>query len=597
VTDDGSVRTVAVLTEIGVLEKPFDYLVPDGFSGPLEVGSRVRVPLHGRSVRGWVAGPGSEELATSELKELRASLGIGPPGEVLELARWAAWRWYGTWAHFARTASPERIVRSLPTPPRLEVPQIPDSLLGRLGAERARSADPAVLRLGPTTDPIDLVVGFLAELASSGRLDGASALILVPGVGYAGRLVGRLARRQIPAVEAGAAWEAARAGWPVVVGSRAAAFAPVPAVAGALVLDLDDERFCSEAAPTWRAGEVALERAARAGAPALFVASCPSAIEARLGRKLEVPVAVEREGWPSVAVADRREEDPRHGLLSGHLVELARHALGDQLDGVAVACVVNRTGRARLLACARCEALIRCDVCDAAMGLDAELRCHRCGATRPAICQACGATKLKLLRLGTAQLAPELQALLGVPVAELTAASPPDALLGARAVVGTEAVLHRLRHCTLVAFLDLDHHLLAPRAGAELRTLGLIARAGRLVGGRGGPRGGLVLLQTRLAEHPVVLAAQRGAPGPVIEADAELRRSLGLPPFRAMAHVRGPGAEALVAQIDPREVISARLAEGSFALIADEAATLADALSCLERPKDRVVVAVDPESL
>ena len=589
--------TVGVLTEVTALAHPFDYQVPEGFGGPLEVGSRVRVPLHGRSVRGWITRQAGDDRAPAALKALRGTLGLGPPPRVLELARWAAWRWNGTWAHFAKTASPDRIVTSLPARPAPPVLRAPETWLGTLGAERARTAGSTVLELGPCTDPFELVLGFLAGLSGAGRLEDKTALILVPGVGYAGRLVQRLARRQIPAVEAASGWEASRAGWPVVVGTRAAGFAPCPSLAGVLVLDVDDERFRSEAAPTWHAADVACERARREDAPALFVASCASVTEDRLGKRMSIAPSREREGWPTVAVADRRADDPRQGILSSHLVELAREALAHQAAGVAVACVVNRTGRARLLACGRCETLLRCERCDAAMGLDEELTCSRCGATRPAICQACGATKLKLLRLGTAQLAPELEVLLGVRVAELTASSTPDSWQGARAVVGTEAVLHRLRHCGLVAFLDLDHHLLAPRMGAELRTLGLIGRAGRLVGGRSAQGAGVVLLQTRLAEHPVVLAAQRGDPAPVIEADDALRRSLELPPYRALARVKGPGAAELLEQLAAEAVEIAELSDETFAVLAPSAEELADALAGLERPKKRVVVSVDPESV
>jgi len=597
VSGERPLSTVGVLTEVTALEHPFDYKVPEGFSGPLEVGSRVRVPLHGRSVRGWITGAPEDERDRATLKDLRGTLGLGPPPRVLELARWAAWRWNGTWAHFAKTASPARVVRSLPTRPVPPALRAPETWLGELGFERARSASPAVLELGPCTDPFDLVLGFLAGLSEEGRLEEETALILVPGVGYASRLVTRLARRKVPAVDAAGGWEASRAGWPVVVGSRAAAFAPCPKLAGVLVLDVDDERFRSEAAPTWHAADVVFERARREGAPALFVATCASATEAGLGEALPVAPSREREGWPTVAIADRATDDPRQGILSSHLVELAREALARQPTGVAVACLVNRTGRAKLLACGRCESLLRCDRCDAAMGLDEELTCSRCGASRPAICQACGATKLKLLRLGTAQLAPELEVLLGVRVAELTATSTPESWQAARAVVGTEAVLHRLRHCGLVAFLDLDHHLLAPRVGAELRTLNLIGRAGRLVGGRATEGAGVVLLQTRLTEHPVVLAAQRGDPAPVVNADDALRRTLELPPYRALAKVKGPGAGDLVGQLSPDAVEIAELSDDTFAVLAPSTKVLADALAELERPKARVVVSVDPESI
>ena len=45
-------------------------------------------------------------------------------------------------------------------------------------------------------------------------------------------------------------------------------------------------------------------------------------------------------------------------------------------------------------------------------------------------------------------------------------------------LIGTEAVLHRVRRAAAVAFLDIDLHLLAPRFSATEETLALFVRAG-----------------------------------------------------------------------------------------------------------------------
>ena len=594
---DGPRQTVAVQTEVAAIDRALDYEVPEDFSGPTEPGSRVRVDLHGRSVRGWILGEGTVDPSMVALKPVRSSLGIGPPRGLIEVCEWAAWRWYSTTAKFLGTSSPDRIVKNLPRRPTQPALVVPDSELGRLGAARSTATTPGLVRLGPASDPFDLVVGFCAGLWSSGALEHGSLLIVVPGLGYAGRLTSRLSRRGIRAVEASSSWEACRAGWPVVVGTRAGAFASVPHVAGVIVLDTDDARLVAEGAPTWRATDVAVERARRAGSPALLVASCPSSFDAALAETVLVPAAEEQAGWPNVAVANRRDDDPRVGVLSSDLVELGRRALENQPEGVAVAAIVNRTGRARLLACSRCDAIARCEACDAAMVLDTQLSCPRCSATRPVICQGCGATKLKLLRLGTAQLAPELALLLGVPTVELTAASGPDALNGARAVVGTEAVLYRLRRTSLVAFLDLDHHLLAPRAGAELSALGMIARAGRLVGGRGTHGSGTILLQTKLADHQVITAAQSGDPAPVLLHDAAVRQSLGLAPMKGMARVRGAGALAFAEGVGQLGVEILPLSDDVVVLRSATHEILCDALEAAPRPKDRFVVDIDPGSI
>ena len=101
-------------------------------------------------------------------------------------------------------------------------------------------------------------------------------------------------------------------------------------------------------------------------------------------------------------------------------------------------------------------------------------------AERPVVCAACGHTRLKVLRVGVARVREELAALLGVEVAEVS--GPDDAPVpDTQVLVGTEAVLHRVRRAEVVAFLDFDMHLLAPRLSAGEEALALLARAGRLV--------------------------------------------------------------------------------------------------------------------
>src|SRR5207245_5720332 len=141
-------------------------------------------------------------------------------------------------------------------------------------------------------------------------------------------------------------------------------------------------------APTWNARDVVVERARRAGAPWLLVSPCPSLDALAMGPLETVSRAEERAGWPAVEVVDRRKEAPGLGLYSERLVRLLRE------DG-RVVCVLNRKGRARLLACANCGDLARCERCDAAVeqAEDATLRCGRCGAERPLVCLACGATR------------------------------------------------------------------------------------------------------------------------------------------------------------------------------------------------------------
>ena len=92
--------------------------------------------------------------------------------------------------------------------------------------------------------------------------------------------------------------------------------------------------------------------------------------------------AVERAGWPIVEVVDPRDEPPGTGLLTGPLAT-ALHQAVDR--GGRAVCLLNRRGRARLLACVACNELARCERCGAFVEEtdDGTLRCAGCGLERP----------------------------------------------------------------------------------------------------------------------------------------------------------------------------------------------------------------------
>ncbi len=609
------VRAVRVRTEVAALAKTFDYAVPASWEHDIRVGTRVRVPLHGRTVRAWVVDADAGAPDGVELLPLKSWLGWGPPPAVVQLAEWAAWRWAGPATFFLHAASAPVVVRGLPAPPAPPVGGPPASAAHTGAATPTPVWDGActrpgatVVRLPPTTDLIDLVLSVVDDPGVRAR--GGSVIVLVPSTGWAERLTARLTRRGCPATSG---WDEARAGWPVVVGSRAGAWAPVPRLAAAVVLDAHDASYREESAPTYSAVDVLLERARRESAPCVLASPVPPvALAAHTGLTTVAPTpVVERAGWPALERVDRRGADPRTGMFSEEFVRLARtvldEAAGSSPPGPLV-CVYNRTGGTRLLACSHCGELARCARCGASATRPREqelLLCPRCGETRPVVCAACGRLRMKTLRAGVSRLREELAALLGVEVGEVAGPRPagPEAQLPAAPVlVGTEAVLHRVRRAAAVAFLDIDLHLLAPRLSATEDTLGLLVWAGRLVGARGGGHPwARVQVQTRVPDHPVLAAVSRGEPEDVLAAEVAIRRASGLPPFAALALLSGAlastYAEAL-ARAAADTVSVSPLGEGRFLARADTHGPLCDLLAAVPRPPGRGLrVEVDPASL
>jgi primosomal protein N' (replication factor Y) len=186
-------------------------------------------------------------------------------------------------------------------------------------------------------------------------------------------------------------------------------------------------------------------------------------------------------------------------------------------------------------------------------------------------------------------------------VAEVDAST--DALPDADVLIGTEAVLHRVRVASeravgIVAFLEFDQELLALRYRAGEQALALLARAARVVG----PEGRL-LVQTRVPGHEVLEAVAARNPELALTPETDRRRALGFPPFGGLAEVSGvvEAVDSLAGALRARgaQVLGPSPGRsGSRALVRTErvedlcdalAATVSDA-----RRHGRIRVEVDP---
>jgi primosomal protein N' (replication factor Y) len=239
--------------------------------------------------------------------------------------------------------------------------------------------------------------------------------------------------------------------------------------------------------------------------------------------------------------------------------------------------------------------MVGCDVCGAAVHQDdgGRLACSSCGTQRPAVCAECGSTALAARRIGVTRAREELEALVREPVVAVTGSVEPGEVGPARVLIGTEAVLHRSAGADLVAFVDLDQELLAPRYRAAEEALALVVLADRLLGGRS--RGGRLVLQTRLPEHEVVQAALRGDPRPVATIEAARRRLLRFPPAASLAVLGRDAAPAFVERLgNPAGISVQGPDDGRYVVRAEDRALLLDRLAAVERPPGQLMLQVDP---
>ncbi len=604
---------VEVLPDVSGIDRAFAYAVPEELVGIIRVGCMVRVVLNGRRVRGWVVAEAGELPPGIDLRQVSELVSLGPPQAVVELARWASWRYAGRLRPLLMAASPPRLVRSLPAAPSVATPSLPavprhgGGAGTPLGEEIAAvtteglSFPVAVLRLPPAAPRLVVVE---AAIAARGKERG-DLLVLAASRHDALTLASRLEGSGHAVALLPEAWAGAASGGRIVVGTRSAALAPIGELSGVVVLDAHADSYQEERAPTFEAGVLAEERARRAGAPCLLVSACPS-VEMLSGRPLlTLSRAAERSGWAPLEMMDAREEDPRQGGYPTRLAAVVRGA-AEASGGRPVVAVLNRKGRARLLACGRCASLLRCEACGGALvqlerpaaGELALLQCPRSATSAPPCCGECGPTRPRIVKPGASRAREDLAALTGLEVAEITpAAGAFDTLPSAPVLIGTEAVLHRVPSACLVVFLDFDHELLAPRFRASEQALALLALASRLVGGR--RREGRVVVRTRLLDHEVLVAAAAADPDRLVAVEQPRRHLLRLPPETALALLSGSGAGELVGRLrageDGLEV--GGLGGERFLVRASSPETLARGLAAAGEPPPKTRIEVAPRQV
>jgi primosomal protein N' (replication factor Y) len=204
----------------------------------------------------------------------------------------------------------------------------------------------------------------------------------------------------------------------VVVGTRAASFAPVHDLGLVVVWDDGDDSHAEPRAPYPHTRETLLLRAERQGAAAL-VAGFARTVEAeyllRAGwaRELAPSRAVLRERV-TVTVAGASDRDLERDPLAraSHVPRQAYDAIRAGLEVGPVLVQTPRSGYATSLACERCRAPARCAACAGPLQLTGPTSppvCRWCGVDAPAwACPECGHRGLRAPVRGDARTAEEL---------------------------------------------------------------------------------------------------------------------------------------------------------------------------------------------
>lgn len=396
---------------------------------------------------------------------------------------------------------------------------------------------------------------------------GRQALLLIPEINLGPQTLGRFEQRfnaRIALLHSALTdrermdiWLAARDGeLDIVVGTRSALFTPLK-YPGLIIVDEEhDASYKQQEGLRYHARDLAVVRARFENLPVVLGSATPSLESlhnADQGRYAHLRLSLRAGG----AQPPRFERlDVRSRPLDSGLSQPLLKAMGATLErGQQVLVFLNRRGFAPTLLCHDCGWLAQCPRCDARMTYhrgSGELRCHHCDHRQapPRHCPSCGKLDLRPVGAGTERAEERLQLLFpDIPVLRIDrdTTARKDALgkllrtihSGVPCIlVGTQMLAkgHHFPKVTLVAVLDADSGLFS----ADFRASERMAQQIVQVAGRAGraEEPGQVLIQTHLADHPLMVQlAEEGYPAFARQALQE-RRAAGLPPFAYLALLR-----------------------------------------------------------
>lgn len=440
------VARVAVDVPLTHLDRPFDYAITDAQADAARPGVRVRVRFAGKLRDGYVL----EVTDTSDVQKLASLERVISPevvlsGPVARLIREVADHWGGTFSDVVRLAVPPRHATSeaaaRPERPEPATDTAPGLLAAQPGGERYLAGLAAGEPLRAAWNPVPVAdtpgdwAGGLLDAVTATLRAGRGAVVVVPDADALAVLQGRFAdalgagsfttltAELGPATRYRNFLAVARGDVRLVLGTRAAVFAPVHDLGLVVVWDEGNDLLAEPRAPYHHAREVAALRATTEHCGLLL---------AGFGRTAEVQALVER-GWLVALGHDARETrrlGPAVKVAADHdtaldrdpdarAARLPREVFGVLRAGLThgpVLLQVPRAGYAPAMACQACRTLARCPACAqplrgerGAPGAGLMLVCASCGPlAEPWRCPECGDTRLRAPRVGVSRTAEEL---------------------------------------------------------------------------------------------------------------------------------------------------------------------------------------------
>lgn len=346
----------------------------------------------------------------------------------------------------------------------------------------------------------------------------------------------------------------------VILGARSAVLLPFTNL-GLVIIDEEHETSFKQQdpAPRYHARSVAIMLARKYGAKVLLGSATPSLESwnnAHTGKFGLVSLTHRYNDiqLPEIEVVDIKDLQHRkmmNGPFSPRLMAAVRTALD---NGEQAILFQNRRGFAPLIECRECGWVPHCDKCDVSLTYHkslGQLTCHYCGATYtvPDVCPCCGSRDLRGRGYGTEKVEDKVMELFpDARVARMDLDTTRTRNAYERLIsefsahktdilIGTQMVSKGLDFdkVSVVGILNADSMLNYPDFRAYEHAFMMMAQ----VAGRAGRKGkrGLVILQTKSPQLPVIAQVVRNDCENFFADLIEERRTFNYPPFCHLIYV------------------------------------------------------------
>ncbi len=584
---------VGVTIDVASSDLEFTYSVPAALESCVELGTAVLVRV-GHSVRhGWVTTMNpAVDIDKNKILDLIGLDDYHIGKNQYMVSTLAAHRYGTSKIHFFK----HHRSASYATPKSLSEPKF-DSRSTVFGASS--------MRVSPCDDVVKLVGATVANLAENNL----RSLVLVPTDIEAKRFAKSMSTLGVQCLYLDRRQTKTRRNLAVdtdcVVMTRIGVFAPIATLGAIFVVDPQDKGHQNQGEPTWRTSVVARIRAEIEHCQVILVSGYPSP-DTTIDMKLLRP-STELHCWPTTKIVD----------LGDHFGSLMNQELTGWVSSVIesvrlgpkapLGLLLNRKGKVNRFACAKCKTNVRCEICGSLMAMGAPylepgrtktieylhhyefrtkrardafeqifpkgLTCPSCHNSTPVSCPNCKSTSLKAVGVGTSRLADELSLALGRKVDTLDSSTKQEKEFFADIVVGTESLLLRYEKLAGIALVDVDQMAFS----SSFNSLNIIFRTWyksavairRFYGSidYANLSYPLFLVQTREPNSVLAGAIANRAPDQLLTLDRKTRREMDLPPFSALAELKGSNVDQVLKLLDLPDLFIDTVEAGSFDVV------------------------------